>query len=125
MSLLYDGSPELLPPANGSHSGDTLWPSRRPDTVTAITPEPSGSPSRFRACGGRLPRVSISFPHTDFAHELPRPRVVVAKAYGVRRLGEPAPVDAATRFGIASNTKLFTATALALFVGERSRPRRG
>src|SRR4029079_8825692 len=36
---------------------------------------------------------------------------------GVRRLGEPAPVDARTRFGIASNTKLFTATALALLVG--------
>src|SRR3954462_1064251 len=37
---------------------------------------------------------------------------------GVRRRGEPAPVDARTRFGIASNTKLFTATALALLVEE-------
>jgi CubicO group peptidase (beta-lactamase class C family) len=45
-------------------------------------------------------------------------RVVLAKGYGVRRLGEPAPVDAHTRFGIASNTKLFTATALALLVEE-------
>jgi CubicO group peptidase (beta-lactamase class C family) len=43
-------------------------------------------------------------------------RVVVAKGYGVRRLGDPAPVDERTRFGIASNTKLFTATALALLV---------
>jgi CubicO group peptidase (beta-lactamase class C family) len=42
--------------------------------------------------------------------------VVVAKGYGVRRLGEPAPVDARTLFGIASNTKVFTATALGLLV---------
>ena len=31
--------------------------------------------------------------------------VVVAKGYGVRKLGEPTPVDAKTLFGIASNTK--------------------
>jgi CubicO group peptidase (beta-lactamase class C family) len=44
--------------------------------------------------------------------------VVVAKGYGVRKLGEPAPVDAKTLFGIASNTKLFTGTALGLLVEE-------
>src|SRR5262245_16523998 len=42
--------------------------------------------------------------------------VVVAKGYGVRKLGEPTPVDARTLFGIASNTKVFTATALGLLV---------
>ena len=45
-------------------------------------------------------------------------KVILAKGYGVRRMGDPAPVDAKTRFGIASNTKLFTATALALLVEE-------
>src|SRR5215216_6847074 len=35
--------------------------------------------------------------------------VVLAKGYGVRKLGEPTPVDSHTRFGIASNTKAFTA----------------
>jgi CubicO group peptidase (beta-lactamase class C family) len=44
--------------------------------------------------------------------------VVVAKGYGVRKLGEPAPVDARTLFGIASNTKAFTAAALGLLVEE-------
>jgi CubicO group peptidase (beta-lactamase class C family) len=44
--------------------------------------------------------------------------VVSAKGYGVRRLGEAAPADERTRFGIASNTKLFTATALGLLVEE-------
>ena len=45
-------------------------------------------------------------------------KVVLARGYGVRRMGDPTPVDARTRFGIASNTKLFTATALALLVEE-------
>ena len=44
--------------------------------------------------------------------------VVLAKGYGVRKLGDPAPVDARTLFGIASNTKVFTATALGLLVEE-------
>ncbi len=45
-------------------------------------------------------------------------RVLVAKGYGVRKMGEPAPVDAKTLFGIASNTKVFTALALGLLVEE-------
>lgn len=42
--------------------------------------------------------------------------VVLAKGYGVKELGKPDAVDADTKFGIASNTKLFTATALGLLV---------
>ena len=45
-------------------------------------------------------------------------KVVLARGYGVRRLGDPTPVDAQTQFGIASNTKIFTATALAILVEE-------
>ena len=45
-------------------------------------------------------------------------RVLLARGYGVRTLGNAAPVDAATLFGIASNTKAFTATALGLLVEE-------
>ena len=44
--------------------------------------------------------------------------VVVAKGYGVRRMGEATPVDGRTLFGIASNTKVFTAAALGLLVEE-------
>lgn len=44
--------------------------------------------------------------------------VVLAKGYGVRRLGDTARVDADTRFQIASNTKAFTAAALAMLVDE-------
>jgi CubicO group peptidase (beta-lactamase class C family) len=45
-------------------------------------------------------------------------RVVLAKGYGVRKLGGTAPVGAKTLFGIASNTKLVTATALGILVDE-------
>jgi CubicO group peptidase (beta-lactamase class C family) len=45
-------------------------------------------------------------------------KVVVAKGYGVRRMGDPSRVDARTLFGIASNTKVFTAVALGLLVEE-------
>src|SRR6187397_1540857 len=45
-------------------------------------------------------------------------RVVIAKGYGVRKLGEAAAVDSQTLFGIASNTKAFTATALGILVDE-------
>ena len=45
-------------------------------------------------------------------------RVVVARGYGVRELGKPALVDSQTTFGIASNTKAFTATAIGMLVEE-------
>lgn len=45
-------------------------------------------------------------------------KIVHARGYGVRKLGEPAPVDAETLFGIASNTKAFTCAALASLVEE-------
>ncbi|MFN2570517.1 MAG: serine hydrolase [Gemmatimonadales bacterium] len=44
--------------------------------------------------------------------------VLLAKGYGVRKLGEAAPVDEHTLFGIASNTKAFTATAIGMLVEE-------
>lgn len=44
--------------------------------------------------------------------------VVFAKGYGVRELGKPTPVDAHTLFAIASNSKAFTAAALAILVDE-------
>lgn len=45
-------------------------------------------------------------------------KVVLAKGYGVRKLGEPKLVDENTLFGIASNTKAFTAALLAMLVDE-------
>ena len=44
--------------------------------------------------------------------------VVLTKGYGVKTLGESAPVGAGTLFGIASNTKAFIAAAIAILVDE-------
>ena len=45
-------------------------------------------------------------------------QVVLERGYGVRKLGEPARVDAHTMFAIASNTKAFTAAALNMLQDE-------
>ncbi len=42
--------------------------------------------------------------------------ILLSRGYGVKRLGDPAPVDENTLFSIASNSKAFTATSLALLV---------
>lgn len=42
--------------------------------------------------------------------------ILLSKGYGVKKLGEPDPVDENTLFSIASNSKAFAATALALLV---------
>src|SRR5947209_16611225 len=45
-------------------------------------------------------------------------KVVFARGYGVRKLGDPAPVNERTMFGIGSTTKAFTAAALSMLVDE-------
>ena len=45
-------------------------------------------------------------------------KLVLAKGYGVRKLGEATPVDQNTLFGIGSNTKAFTAAAIATLIDE-------
>lgn len=45
--------------------------------------------------------------------------IVLERGYGVRKLGENAPVDANTLFAIASNTKAFTAASLSILADEK------
>src|SRR5712692_10113980 len=45
-------------------------------------------------------------------------QVVLAKGFGVRKLGEATPVDEHTLFAIGSCTKAFTAAALGILVDE-------
>ena len=40
------------------------------------------------------------------------------KGYGVRNLGKPEPIDAHTRFAIASNSKAYTAAAMSILIDE-------
>jgi CubicO group peptidase (beta-lactamase class C family) len=45
-------------------------------------------------------------------------KVIASRGFGVRRLGAPGPVDGKTLFEVASNSKAFTAAALAMLVDE-------
>lgn len=44
--------------------------------------------------------------------------ILLSKGYGIKRLGQPDPVDENTLFSIASNSKAFTATALGMLVDQ-------
>jgi len=46
-------------------------------------------------------------------------KVMVAKGYGIKKLGEQSPVTSHTLFSIASNSKAFTTAALAILVEEK------
>jgi CubicO group peptidase (beta-lactamase class C family) len=45
-------------------------------------------------------------------------RIVLAKGYGVRKLGDPTPVNERTLFAIGSSSKAFTAATVAMLVDE-------
>ena len=45
-------------------------------------------------------------------------QIVLAKGYGVRKIGDPAPVDERTLFAIGSSSKAFTAAAVGMLVDE-------
>jgi CubicO group peptidase (beta-lactamase class C family) len=58
----------------------------------------------------KVPGVAIAIVRND--------SVVFAKGYGVRKLGDPTPVDPRTVFAIGSASKAFTAAAVAMLVDD-------
>src|SRR5471032_2284299 len=73
----------------------------------AVRPAPPPDVDQWVARAMRtfdVPGLALAIVHDD--------GVVLAKGYGVRKLGDTTPVDARTLFGIASNTKAFTATEI-------------
>jgi CubicO group peptidase (beta-lactamase class C family) len=90
-----------------------------PLTVPSSAAAPAKVPGVPPGIDAIVARIMNSFEVPGLALAIVKDgRVVLAKGYGVRKLGDPAPVDARTLFGIASNTKAFTATALGLLVEE-------
>src|SRR5262245_3759813 len=89
----------------------------RPSIQERVTPKPAGAgtesqPKSIPDIDAWVARAMATFQVPGIALAVVKDdRVVVAKGYGVRKLGEPAKVDEKTLFGIASNTKAFTATA--------------
>src|SRR5712691_10069991 len=80
-------------------------------------PPPSPSPSWPASLDAEVERARREFEIQAVGLAVVKDsQVVVARGYGVRRLGDPTPADEATLFAIASNTKAFTAAALGLLV---------
>lgn len=63
-------------------------------------------------------RVMQTFDVPGVAIAIVKDGHVTTRGFGVRKLGEAAPVDEQTLFQIASNTKAFTAVALAMLVDQ-------
>jgi CubicO group peptidase (beta-lactamase class C family) len=95
-------------------------------SLTILLAAPSGAAAQTAKKPAAPPGLDESVARVMKAFEVPGislaivkdGQVVAAKGYGIRKLGETTPVDAQTLFGIASNTKVFTATALGLLVEE-------
>jgi CubicO group peptidase (beta-lactamase class C family) len=83
-------------------------------TTAAVAEKPAALPPDLDAYVSRVMKA-FEVPGIGLA-VVKDGKVLVAKGYGVRKLGDPTPVDAQTLFAIASNTKVFTATALGLLV---------
>ncbi len=86
---------------------------------SAQTPAPAAAAAAAYNLDADVARVLKNFDVPGIAIAVVKDgKVVVARGFGVRKLGEPAPVDGKTLFEIASNSKAFTATALAMLVDE-------
>jgi CubicO group peptidase (beta-lactamase class C family) len=82
--------------------------------AAATMPQAAASP----ALDGFATRAMQTFDTPGMAVVVVDGDAVATHGYGVRRLGAPAKVDAHTIFPIGSNTKAFTAAALAILVDE-------
>jgi CubicO group peptidase (beta-lactamase class C family) len=86
--------------------------------TTFFSPSPA-QPSSPGDIGAYVEKVRKQFQVPGVALAIVKDgKVVAARGYGLRTLGTSDGVDSKTLFGIASNTKAFTATALALLVEE-------
>lgn len=80
----------------------------------------AGSPTRLQDLDATVERARKQFDVPGIAVAVVKDgQVVLARGYGVREAGKPAPVDAQTLFAIASNTKAFTAAALSILADEK------
>ncbi len=86
-----------------------------PSGSFGATPIPSAAPQTLDAFANR---VMQTFDPPGMSIVIVDGNQIQSHAYGVRKLGSAAPVDEHTIFPIGSNTKAFTAAALAILVDE-------
>ena len=91
----------------------------QPAAAPATAPAGVGAVASAFDLDADVARAMASFDVPGMAIAIVKDGVVLAaKGFGVRQLGRPAPVDGQTLFEVASNSKAFTAAALAMLVDE-------
>ncbi|MCC4607352.1 serine hydrolase [Xanthomonas campestris pv. zinniae] len=76
-------------------------------------------PAGMQQFDAQMERVRTQFDVPGIAVAIVKDgQVVLERGYGVREIGKPDPVQAATLFAIASNTKAFTAASLSILADE-------
>src|SRR5690606_13943561 len=95
--------------ASGAALPAVAW-SRQPAEDAALAAEVDAYVRRVMAAWPDQPAVSVAL----VKHGQP----LLTRGYGVRKLGDPQPVDEHTHFAIASNTKAVTCAALAILIDE-------
>src|SRR5690606_5086077 len=89
------------------------------DAPTATTAEATAIPAELQDLDAYVESVREQFDVPGIAVAIVKDgQVVLARGYGVRKLGQPATVDAHTAFAIASNTKAFTAASISILADE-------
>src|SRR3546814_3208243 len=93
-------------------------------TVSAASPAPAAAeaaavPPQLHDLDAHVERVREQFDVPGISVAIVQDgEVVLERGYGVRKLGEPAKVDAPTQFAIASTTKAFTAASISILADE-------
>ena len=87
--------------------------------ATAASEQATALPTELRDLDAFVEQVRREFDVPGIAVAIVKDgQVVLERGYGVRKLGEPAKVDAHTAFAIASNTKAFTAASISILADE-------
>ena len=90
-----------------------------PPAVTTAVNEAAALPAQLQDLDAYVEGVRKQFDVPGIALAIVKDgQVVFERGYGVRELGQPAPVDARTLFAIASNTKAFTTASLSILADE-------
>jgi CubicO group peptidase (beta-lactamase class C family) len=100
-------------------SGAALAQTSATVPVSAPAAAPSAAPLQLNHLDADVERVMKLFDVPGIAIAVVKDgQVLAARGFGVRKLGAPDKVDGKTLFEVASNSKAFTAAALAMLVDE-------
>src|SRR6185437_12850190 len=107
------------PAVEGFRRGKSMTGYSKSKVLSAVLLLPALLPAQNAVIDALVERTRAAFNVPGIAVAVVKDgKVVLEKGYGVRSIETKAPVTAHTLFRIASNTKAFTAAAMAILVDE-------